>query len=74
MIGTRAASQFRIGYRVSKSSIIRFRAVSSMSVQQPPWATPKKEVDDPVLRVYNSLTKSKVLQDIYLSICFQEFG
>ncbi|KAF9564747.1 cysteinyl-tRNA synthetase [Agrocybe pediades] len=30
-----------------------------MSIQQPPWSLPKKESEEPVLRVYNSLTKSK---------------
>ncbi|KAF9527326.1 tRNA synthetases class I (C) catalytic domain-containing protein [Crepidotus variabilis] len=30
-----------------------------MSVQQPPWSAPNKVVEEPVLKVYNSLTKSK---------------
>ncbi|KAJ7834242.1 tRNA synthetases class I (C) catalytic domain-containing protein [Mycena olivaceomarginata] len=30
-----------------------------MSVQQPPWAPPQRQREDPVLEVYNSLTKSK---------------
>ncbi|KAJ7680882.1 tRNA synthetases class I (C) catalytic domain-containing protein [Mycena polygramma] len=30
-----------------------------MSVQQPPWAPPPRQREDPVLKVYNSLTKSK---------------
>jgi cysteinyl-tRNA synthetase len=31
-----------------------------MSVQQPPWTPPPRQREDPVLKVYNSLTKSKV--------------
>ncbi|KAJ7212947.1 tRNA synthetases class I (C) catalytic domain-containing protein [Mycena pura] len=30
-----------------------------MSAQQPPWAVPQKQREEPVLKVYNSLTKSK---------------
>ncbi|KIM45332.1 hypothetical protein M413DRAFT_66439 [Hebeloma cylindrosporum] len=30
-----------------------------MSVQQPPWSPPTKQTEEPVLRVYNSLTKTK---------------
>ncbi|KAH7909293.1 tRNA synthetases class I (C) catalytic domain-containing protein [Hygrophoropsis aurantiaca] len=30
-----------------------------MSVQQPPWSIPTKTIEEPVLKVYNSLTKSK---------------
>ncbi|KAH7924212.1 cysteinyl-tRNA synthetase [Leucogyrophana mollusca] len=30
-----------------------------MSVQQPRWSVPTRAVDEPVLKVYNSLTKSK---------------
>ncbi|KAJ6561983.1 tRNA synthetases class I (C) catalytic domain-containing protein [Mycena capillaripes] len=30
-----------------------------MSVQQPPWAPPPRQREDPVLKIYNSLTKSK---------------
>ncbi|KAJ7267656.1 tRNA synthetases class I (C) catalytic domain-containing protein [Mycena haematopus] len=30
-----------------------------MSVQQPPWTLPSRQREDPVLKVYNSLTKSK---------------
>ncbi|KAF9482214.1 hypothetical protein BDN70DRAFT_875310 [Pholiota conissans] len=30
-----------------------------MSVQQPPWSTPEKQTEEPVLRVYNSLTRTK---------------
>ena len=36
------------------------RRLLSMSVQQPPWSIPEKQVEEPVLRIYNSLTKSKV--------------
>lgn len=31
-----------------------------MSVQQPPWSVPKRQSEEPVLRIYNSLTKTKV--------------
>ncbi|KAH9485083.1 putative cysteine--tRNA ligase [Psilocybe cubensis] len=30
-----------------------------MSVQQPPWSIPAKETEEPVLRLYNSLTRTK---------------
>ncbi|KAF8835344.1 cysteinyl-tRNA synthetase [Paxillus ammoniavirescens] len=30
-----------------------------MSVQQPPWKIPTRQTDEPVLKVFNSLTKSK---------------
>lgn len=30
-----------------------------MSVQQPPWSPPKRQAEEQVLRVYNSLTKTK---------------
>ncbi|KAL0956831.1 hypothetical protein HGRIS_002942 [Hohenbuehelia grisea] len=30
-----------------------------MSVQQPPWQVPTKQKDEPVLKVYNSLTRTK---------------
>ena len=29
-------------------------------MQQPAWSVPTRKVEEPVLRVYNSLTKSKV--------------
>lgn len=31
-----------------------------MAVEQPPWALPTRSADEPVLRVYNSLTRTKV--------------
>ncbi|EGO25879.1 hypothetical protein SERLADRAFT_437591 [Serpula lacrymans var. lacrymans S7.9] len=30
-----------------------------MSVQQPPWSLPSRKTDEPVLKLYNSLTKTK---------------
>jgi hypothetical protein len=36
----------------------------SMSVQQPPWKLPERQTDDPVLKVYNSLTRTKVSAQI----------
>ncbi|KAH9920166.1 tRNA synthetases class I (C) catalytic domain-containing protein [Fomitopsis serialis] len=30
-----------------------------MAIQQPPWSLPKRKEDEPVLKIYNSLTKSK---------------
>ena len=32
----------------------------AMSVQQPPWKLPVRKAEEPVLRVYNSLTRTKV--------------
>ena len=47
--------------RIRPSSITqKYRNLSSMSVQQPPWSIPEKQVEEPVLRIYNSLTKTKV--------------
>jgi hypothetical protein len=37
---------------------------TSMSVHQPPWRLPERQTDDPVLKVYNSLTRSKVSAQI----------
>ncbi|KAJ7761004.1 tRNA synthetases class I (C) catalytic domain-containing protein [Mycena metata] len=37
----------------------KFHKCTTMSVQQPPWAPPARQREDPVLKVYNSLTKSK---------------
>lgn len=31
-----------------------------MSIQQPPWKLPERQTDDPVLKIYNSLTRTKV--------------
>jgi hypothetical protein len=42
-----------------------FRQLSGMSVQQPPWSAPTKQTEEPVLRVYNSLTKTKVQTIFY---------
>ncbi|KAJ7121348.1 tRNA synthetases class I (C) catalytic domain-containing protein [Mycena crocata] len=36
-----------------------FHRSAQMSVQQPPWAPPRRQREDPVLKVYNSLTKTK---------------
>lgn len=36
------------------------RLNTTMAVQQPPWYLPKCKEDEPILKVYNSLTKSKV--------------
>ncbi|KAF8236043.1 hypothetical protein L208DRAFT_1391482 [Tricholoma matsutake] len=30
-----------------------------MSIQQPPWKLPERQTDDPVLKIYNSLTRTK---------------
>lgn len=45
-----------------------FRRFSSMSVQQPSWSIPKKEREEPVLRLYNSLTRTKVSSVNYLRV------
>ena len=37
---------------------------TSMSVKQPPWKLPERQTDDPVLKVYNSLTRTKVSAQI----------
>ena len=33
---------------------------SCMAVQQPPWSLPTQKAPEPVLKVYNSLTRTKV--------------
>lgn len=35
-------------------------APHSMSVAQPPWSPPVRTAPEPVLKVYNSLTRTKV--------------
>ena len=37
-----------------------------MSVQQPPWKLPERETAEPVLKIYNSLTKTKVSHKSWL--------
>ncbi|KAJ7162097.1 tRNA synthetases class I (C) catalytic domain-containing protein [Mycena filopes] len=37
----------------------KFHYSTAMSVQQPAWSPPARQREDPVLKVYNSLTKSK---------------
>ncbi|KAF8893454.1 tRNA synthetases class I (C) catalytic domain-containing protein [Infundibulicybe gibba] len=37
----------------------RLRSASCMAVQQPPWTIPIRQVDEPVLKIYNSLTRTK---------------
>lgn len=34
--------------------------IAAMSAQQPSWNVPTRQVEEPVLKVYNSLTKTKV--------------
>lgn len=31
-----------------------------MAIQQPKWALPQRQAEEPVLKVYNSLTRTKV--------------
>jgi hypothetical protein len=47
-------------------------AARAMSVQQPPWSVPIQQSQAPVLKVYNSLTKTKVRVYKYLSICISD--
>ena len=49
-----------------------------MSVQQPAWAVPTPDKPEPVLKVYNSLTKSKVsarywAEDLSFTLAQNEF-
>ncbi|KAJ7451861.1 tRNA synthetases class I (C) catalytic domain-containing protein [Mycena galericulata] len=57
MLLTRTSSGISFLQRLSTSRIYHRSPI--MSVQQPPWAPPLKQREDPVLKVYNSLTKSK---------------
>ena len=72
MIKTWVGISFATRYlhkRIRPSSINpKNRNLSSMSVQQPPWSIPKKQVEEPVLRIYNSLTKTKVWMVLLLFI------
>lgn len=42
--------------RIHRSSAIN----NQMSAQQPAWSLPKRQSEEPILKVYNSLTKTKV--------------
>lgn len=44
----------------SYTSAIQAEHKTSMSVQQPAWKLPERQADEPVLRIYNSLTRTKV--------------
>lgn len=72
MIRTRVGIAFATRYlhkRILPFSITpKKRHLSSMSVQQPPWSIPEKQVEEPVLRIYNSLTKTKVWMVLLLFI------
>ena len=46
-------------YRTFSQSII-IRKLCQMSKQQPEWLLPTNVIEEPVLRVYNSLTRTKV--------------
>lgn len=35
------------------------RSCTSMAIQQPKWALPQRQAEEPVLKVYNSLTRTK---------------
>ncbi|KAJ7782366.1 tRNA synthetases class I (C) catalytic domain-containing protein [Mycena maculata] len=57
MLLTRTASGISGLKRLSVSK--KFHLSVAMSAQQPPWAPPPRQREDPVLKVYNSLTRSK---------------
>ena len=57
-------ARFRIPKPCHRIDLPSFR---SMSVQQPPWSLPEKQTEEPVLRVYNSLTRTKVESTSYSS-------
>ena len=42
------------------SQISGVSAIPTMAVQQPAWTLPTRKTDEPVLKVYNSLTRTKV--------------
>lgn len=43
-----------------RSRILYHRNTSHMAAQQPPWSLPKQRPEEPVLHLYNSLTRTKV--------------
>ncbi len=46
---------------ISASALRRHNlAHTRMAVQQPPWSLPTQKDSEPVLKVYNSLTRTKV--------------
>jgi cysteinyl-tRNA synthetase len=53
-------------FSVIRKSYISVQAAehnTRMSVQQPSWKLPEKQADEPVLKIYNSLTRTKVSAD-----------
>ncbi len=47
------------------------KATRTMSVEQPAWTIPARKVEEPVLKVYNSLTRTKVHPTMqFISIVF----
>lgn len=66
-VGTQIVT-FTTRYRIWSSFNTQKKLLSSMSVQQPPWSIPEKQVEEPVLRIYNSLTKTKVYTMLLSSV------
>lgn len=46
-----------------RRSVSQAEYKTRMSVQQPPWKLLERKVDEPVLKIYNSLTRTKVSSD-----------
>lgn len=46
--------------RTYSATSYRFTERRKMAVQQPEWRLPAQKADEPVLKVYNSLTRTKV--------------
>jgi len=61
MLLTRIKPQTFLRLRNYSSSVgEKLVGTLSMSVQQPPWTIPVKEHQESVLKIYNSLTRTKV--------------
>jgi len=52
----------------SYTSVYQSDPKSRMSVQQPPWNLPERQADEPVLKIYNSLTRTKVSAPILAAL------
>ena len=55
-------SSRRLSPRSPSLSALRYHHLSAsrMAAQQPPWSLPTQSDPEPVLKVYNSLTRTKV--------------
>ncbi|KAF5351909.1 hypothetical protein D9756_007640 [Leucocoprinus leucothites] len=53
------AHHLRISFSPCHPRLYLLRNSTSMAAQQPPWSIPKRQHEEPTLKVYNSLTRTK---------------